>query len=77
MVQQGLLKVRLSLQEEIDAIQRLVTRYADVPMSLADAGMVRLSELEENCALLTCDSDFKIYRRNGRSPIPLVVPEEP
>lgn len=77
MVQQGLLKVRLSLQEEIDAIQRLVTRYADIPMSLADAGMVRLSELEENCALLTCDSDFKIYRRNGRSPIPLVAPEEP
>ncbi|MFY9825220.1 MAG: hypothetical protein WAM82_27830 [Thermoanaerobaculia bacterium] len=51
-------------------------RYADVPMDLADACMVRLSELNESCVLWTLDSDFRIYRRNGRSVIPLLLPSE-
>jgi uncharacterized protein len=43
-------------------------------MSLADATLVRLSELYENCQVLTLDSDFTIYRRFERRPIPVLMP---
>jgi predicted nucleic acid-binding protein len=49
-------------------------RYADTPMSLADACLVRLTELLADCRLFTLDSDFEHYRRNGRQTIPLLRP---
>lgn len=49
-------------------------RYADVPMSLADACLVRMSELSDDASVLTLDSDFRIYRRLGRQAIPLLTP---
>lgn len=49
-------------------------RYADTPMSLADACLVRLSELLADCRLFTLDSDFEHYRRNGRQMIPQLRP---
>ena len=52
----------------------LLDEYADVPMSIADATMVRLSEILTNPLLLTTDSDFKIYRRLGRRAIPVRMP---
>jgi predicted nucleic acid-binding protein len=50
-------------------------RYNDVPMSLADACLVRLSEHHPKLPLLTLDSDFKVYRRHGRQLIPVICPE--
>jgi uncharacterized protein len=76
LVQKGLVQVELSLQGEVSDIKRLLMRYADVPMALADACMVRLSELSADSVLWTLDSDFKIYRRNGRAAIPLLMPED-
>ena len=49
-------------------------RYADTPMSLADACLVRMSELLPDSRVLTMDSDFAVYRRNGRQAIPLLTP---
>jgi predicted nucleic acid-binding protein len=43
-------------------------------MSLADACLVRMAELHDNCQIFTTDRDFKIYRRKGRSVIPLLAP---
>jgi hypothetical protein len=43
-------------------------------MSLADACLVRLSELIPQSIVLTLDSDFHVYRRNGNQPIPLIYP---
>ena len=45
-----------------------------MPMSFADACVVRLSELHPRAEVWTTDSDFTIYRRNRRSPIPLRMP---
>lgn len=75
-VQEKLLRIELSLQEEAASLKKLLMRYADVPMALADACMVRLSELNEKSVLWTVDSDFRIYRRNGRSAIPILLPAE-
>jgi hypothetical protein len=43
-------------------------------MSVADACLVRLTEIYPNSLLLTTDSDFKIYRRLGRRVIPVRMP---
>jgi predicted nucleic acid-binding protein len=52
----------------------LLDKYADVPMSVADACLVRLTETLPNPLLLTTDSDFKTYRRLGRRVIPTRMP---
>jgi len=52
----------------------LLEKYADAPMSLADACLVRLSELHRDSRVLTLDRHFLRYRRLGRSLIPLICP---
>jgi uncharacterized protein len=71
---QGVLEIGIDLQKDAPGIQSLMQRYADTPMSLADACLVRLTERVENCRLFTLDSDFEHYRRNGRQVIPLLRP---
>jgi len=53
---------------------KLLHKYADLPMDLADACLVRMSELHADCQVWTTDSDFRIYRRLGRKVIPLLAP---
>ncbi|HEX9944483.1 MAG TPA: PIN domain-containing protein [Thermoanaerobaculia bacterium] len=76
LVDRGLIVVSFDLQKEAAPLKRLMARYAEVPMALADACLVRLTELHSNAVLLTLDSDFRIYRRNRRSVIPTLMPEE-
>jgi len=76
LVVKGLVTVSFSLQAEAQPIQQLLLRYSNVPMALADACLVRLTELHAESLLLTLDSDFQIYRRNRRSAIPLLLPED-
>jgi predicted nucleic acid-binding protein len=75
LVQRGLIVVSFDLQREAIPVKNLVARYANVPMDLADACLVRMSELQPDSILLTLDSDFSIYRRNGRSMIRMSKPE--
>ena len=44
------------------------------PMNLADACLVRMAEVHERCQVFTTDRDFLVYRRKGRSMIPLLAP---
>lgn len=76
LVAKDLVAVSFSLQAEARPIQQLLMRYANVPMALADACLVRLTEIHSDSILLTLDSDFQIYRRNGRSIIPVLWPSE-
>jgi uncharacterized protein len=43
-------------------------------MSLADACLVRMAELYGDHSICTLDSDFRVYRKPGRAPIPVVMP---
>ena len=52
-------------------------KYSNVPMSFADACLVRMSEVLPNPTVLTTDSDFHVYRRHGRQVIPCVTPRQP
>lgn len=72
LVREGLLSVPMRLQDEASAIEKLVRTYESVPMSLADAALVRLMELTPKARLFTFDSDFKIYRLHGRRSVPLL-----
>lgn len=74
LVERGLVSLDFTLAAELVAVSRLVTRYRDRPMSLADACLVRMAELYDEAAVLTLDEDFTIYRKNGRQVIPLVAP---
>ena len=49
-------------------------KFANVPMSLADACLVRMTELDAQSVVLTLDSDFRVYRRNRRQMIPTIMP---
>jgi predicted nucleic acid-binding protein len=68
------LEIGIDLEEDASGIESLMQRYADTPMSLADACLVRLTERFPDCRLFTLDSDFEHYRRNGRQVIPLLRP---
>ncbi len=70
----GGLRVAFDLKHHVEAIAFLLAKYHDVPMSLADACLVRLTELHDGARVFTLDSDFKLYRRHRRLAIPLIFP---
>ncbi len=74
---QGVFRIGLGLgvEREATAILALMERYADRPMSLADACMVRLAETQPG-PLCTLDRDFHIYRRQGRHALDLIMPDD-
>ena len=74
MLADGVFDLTFHLEDHGSAIGALMDHYHDVPMSLADACLVRLSEIHSKLPLLTLDSDFKIYRRHGRQLIPVISP---
>jgi predicted nucleic acid-binding protein len=75
LVTRGVLRVDFDLDRESTAVGRLLRRYDSLPMGLADACLVRLSEIHADSAVFTIDSEFRdVYRRNGRQVIPTLMP---
>jgi len=62
------------LPQEVRAVRALWSRYANVPMSLADACVVRMAELHPSAVVCTLDSDFAIYRKAMKTPLNLLTP---
>ena len=71
----GAVEVSFNLGEEFGSVRKLAVRYQNVPMSLADACLVRMSEIYDNSTVFTTDGDFKIYRKNTNQIIPTIMPE--
>jgi predicted nucleic acid-binding protein len=67
-------RIDFRFQEEWPSIHRLLETYSNVPMSVADACIVRMSEFQSDSLVFTLDRDFLIYRRNRRQRIPLLSP---
>ena len=74
LLERGVLRVEFALPDHLMHVLKLIHRYRDTPMSLADACLVRMSELHGNALVWTTDHDFEVYRRNGRQKIPLLAP---
>jgi predicted nucleic acid-binding protein len=76
LLERGVLRVGLEIEDQLADLRTLMSRYRDRPMSLADACLVRLSELNRDSMVFTLDSDFRIYRRHGNKVIPVLMPEK-
>lgn len=74
LIHRGLLVPCFRLSDEITTIQQLMKTYRNIPMSLADACIVRMAELHDNSKVMTLDSDFVVYRKSRRKVIPLLIP---
>ena len=68
-------RVAFDLAKDLEPVMRLIQKYSDVPMSLADACLVRMTETLANAVVLTTDADFRIYRRHSRQVVPSVLPD--
>ncbi len=74
LLRDGRLRIAYGLRDEVAAVLQLMEKYADVPMSVADACLVRMTETLPDPLLLTTDADFKIYRRHTRKVVPCRMP---
>ena len=65
---------RFEMAQHRQELMALLRSYRDVPISLTDACLIRVSELHRASVVFTLDRDFLVYRRNGRQRIPLLAP---
>jgi predicted nucleic acid-binding protein len=75
LLERGVIRIALNIEEQQADLRALMHRYRNRPMSLADACLVRLSEIETAGEVFTLDSDFRIYRRHGNKVIPVLMPD--
>jgi predicted nucleic acid-binding protein len=68
------IEVPFHIQEEFEAVKFLMKSYESVPMSFADACLVRMSEKYFDSTIMTLDRDFHIYRKNRHQIIPIIIP---
>ncbi len=75
LLERGIVTVSFSFAAQRVETLRLMRRYVNLPMSFADACLVRMAEQIDGAVVFTADSDFRTYRKNGRQVIPLIMPE--
>jgi predicted nucleic acid-binding protein len=75
LLERGVMRIAFGVQKEQADLRSLMQRYRNRPMSLADACLVRLSEVHADAEVFTLDSDFRIYRRHGNKVIPVRMPD--
>jgi predicted nucleic acid-binding protein len=74
LLERQIIRVDFVLADHRADVSRLLRKYTDQSMSLADACLVRMAELADQCQVFTTDRDFLVYRRKGRHVIPLLAP---
>ena len=74
MLSRRALVARFKLDDNVEAVVAFLQKYVSVPMSLADACLVRMSETMADPLILTTDSDFRVYRRHSRQVVPVLCP---
>jgi len=75
LLENGALTIALNVEEHVAMLWRLHQKYRDMPMSFADACIVRMAEIHDRHAVFTLDSDFAVYRKHGRMPLTLIHPD--
>ena len=73
LMKRGVLTSTFRIEDSLDQIKWLLKKYSSVPISLANACLVRMSEIYSGSTVFTLDSDFSIYRKNKRNVIPLIT----
>ncbi|MGA2096544.1 MAG: PIN domain-containing protein [Candidatus Acidiferrum sp.] len=75
LLRRSVLTVAFDLVQNTEPVLNLMAKYSDVPMSLADACLVRMTETFADPVVFTTDADFLVYRRHSRQVVPCVMPE--
>jgi uncharacterized protein len=75
LIERELIVLPFNLEAESKAMIKLLDKYINIPMSLADGCLVRLSEQISDSTICTLDTDFRIYKRHKRDTIPLIIPD--
>lgn len=70
----GLVRVAFDIDSHRAELADLARRYADRQPDLADLCLIRMSEVNPEHPVITIDGDFRIYRRNQREAIPVIMP---
>ena len=71
----SLLCVAFSLSEHHEPALALMNRHRNLPMSLADAYLVTMVEIQIGTHVLTIDRHFQVYRHSGRRVVPVMMPQ--
>ncbi len=74
LLERGFLRIDFAVNDQLPGVAKLLRRYADLPISLADACLVRMTELDERASVFTLDRDFLVYRKNSRQVISVLLP---
>ena len=74
LIERDLVRFDFALDDHRAGVFRLLRKYRDRPMSVADACLVRMAERADASQVFTTDRDFLVYRRKGRHVIPLLSP---
>jgi predicted nucleic acid-binding protein len=75
LLERGIVTLDFHLDDDLATVFSMMKKYSDVPMSLADGCLVRMTETLDDPVLLTTDADFRVYRRLGRKMIPARMPD--
>ena len=76
LLERKVLEILFCLGDQVTPVSVLMKKYGNVPISLADACLVRMAELHDSSSIITLDSDFQIYRKHKRRVIPLLMPPD-
>ncbi len=74
LVETGLVRLAFDVESQRKELAALALRYADRQPDLADLCLIRMSELHPKLPVITVDGDFRVYRRNRRENIPVIMP---
>jgi predicted nucleic acid-binding protein len=74
LLRRGSVLVSFELAKHVEPVLKLMQKYSNMPMSLADACLVRMTETLADPVVLTTDADFRVYRRHSRHIVPCVTP---
>jgi predicted nucleic acid-binding protein len=72
LLRKGVYELSFSLRDHAANIEGLLKKYADQPISLADACLIRCAEIHREPRILTFDADFVRYRWSRRKRFELV-----
>ncbi len=72
-VRQSIFHIPYRLVDHADIVGRLMKKYRNIPMDLADACLVTMAEKLHTGRILTLDSDFQVYRWGKNHPFDLLL----
>ncbi|MGA2799067.1 MAG: PIN domain-containing protein [Thermoguttaceae bacterium] len=75
LLRRGLIQIPFHVAEHADPVAMLMKKHQKVPMSLADACLVRMADIIAGSSVFTLDSDFRLYRKANRTILPVIIPD--